>query len=75
MEGTFQVQRGIKSTLLALAEQCIGGGCLKAAFIFIKRTGNWGPWPCLPFVISSCLPGCRGASGTTPRPVGGGNPK
>lgn len=45
--------------LLALAEQCVGEGCLKAVFIFIKRTGNWGLWPCLPFVISPCLSGCR----------------
>lgn len=28
------------SLLLALAEQCRADGCLEAAFIFIKRTGN-----------------------------------
>lgn len=46
--------------LLALAEQCRAEECLKAVFIFIKRTGELGPLACLPFVISPCLSGCRG---------------
>lgn len=42
--------------LLSLAEQCLGEGHRKAVFIFIKRMGNWGLWPCLSFVISpACL--------------------
>lgn len=57
--------------LLALAEQCIAEGCLKAVFIFIKRTGNWGLWPCPPFVISPSLSGCRGCWGATPHAASG----
>ena len=34
--------------LLTSAEQCIAEGCLKAVFIFIKRTGNWGLLSSLP---------------------------
>lgn len=52
--------------LLSLAEQCLGEGHRKAVFIFIKRMGNWGLWPCL---LSSPLPvWLRGTLGTSPLP-------
>lgn len=61
------------SLQLALAEQCTADGCLKAAFIFIRRTGNWGFWPCPPFVIPSSPSGCRGCWGATPPHAARGN--